>query len=68
LPKSRVREKKVNELNFKKMGIRVILVTILLSVAMNYLEVDPYVRTALSVFGIGSGVALLFMESINHFR
>lgn len=55
-------------MNFKKMGIRVILVTILLSVAMNYLAVDPYVRTALSVFGIGSGVALLFMESINHFR
>ncbi len=54
-------------MNFKKMGIKVILITILLLFLTNSMEVDRYIRTALGVFGVGSGVLLLIINKISDF-
>lgn len=54
-------------LNLKKMGIKVLLFTIVLIVITKNIQMDPYVRTALSVFGIGSGLMLMFLDSYRHY-
>ena len=54
-------------MNLKKMGIKVILITVLLLFLTNTLEVDRYVRTALGVFGIGSGILLLILNNFRDF-
>lgn len=54
-------------MNLKKMGIKVLLFTILLIVITKNVDMDPYLRTALSVFGIGSGLMLMFLDSYRHY-
>ena len=52
---------------FKKMGIKVLIVTIVLLFVTNGIQMDQYVRIALGVFGIGSGIMLMFLDSYRHF-
>lgn len=54
-------------MNLKKVGIRVIVITILLLFLSRSIAVDPYLRVALGVFGIGSGFILLFLDGYRHF-
>jgi len=53
-------------LNFRKTGIKVVVVTIILMFLSKNIAIDPYVRTALAVFGIGSGFLLFFLAGYNH--
>ncbi|MDH8677671.1 hypothetical protein QE109_05905 [Fusibacter bizertensis] len=54
-------------MNLKKMGIKVLIVTIVLLFVTNGIQMDQYVRIALGVFGIGSGIMLMFLDSYRHF-
>ena len=55
-------------LNFKKLGIKVILATVILMWITKGLSIDPYLRTALLVFGYGSGFILMLLDSYRHFH
>ena len=48
------------------MGIQVIVVSILFVILTNYIDIDSSIRIALSVFGIGSGVLLFFLDGYSH--
>lgn|GEM_PF-4310437 len=54
-------------MNFKKMGIKVLLVTILLLYVTNNMEMDRYLRLALGVFGIGSALLLIILNNFKGF-
>ena len=54
-------------MNLKKLGIKVILITVLLLFLTNTMDVDRYVRMALGVFGIGSGFLLLILSNFKDF-
>ena len=55
-------------MNFKKLGIKVILITVALMIISKGLSIDPYFRTALIVFGFGSGFILMLLDSYRHFH
>jgi len=54
-------------LNFKKLGIKVILVTVLFVIIAKYLPLDSYLRVALTVFGFGTGFILIFLDGYKYF-
>ena len=54
-------------MNLKKVGIRIIVITILLLFFSRSIAVDSYLRVALGVFGIGSGFILLLLDGYRHF-
>jgi hypothetical protein len=54
-------------LNLKKLGIKVILITVVLLFLTNTMEIDRYLRVALGVFGIGSGLLLLILNNFRDF-
>lgn len=54
-------------MNLKKLGIELIIVTILIEIFVNYLNWDGYLATALGVFGIGSGIVLIFLDGYRYF-
>ena len=54
-------------MNLKKVGIRIIIATICMEVAINYLNLNGYLSTALGVFGVGSGIVLIFLDGYRYF-
>lgn len=53
----------------RKFGIRLILFTIVFLLLSNYLiAIDSYVKIALGVFLIGSGVVLIILGGITHYK
>lgn len=54
-------------MNLKKLGIKVILITVVLLFLTNTMEIDRYLRVALGVFGIGSGLLLLILNNFRDF-
>ena len=54
-------------MNLKKMGIKVIIVTVVLLLVTKGVAIDHYLRIALGVFGVGSGVMLMFLDNYKHF-
>lgn len=49
------------------MGIKIVLITILIEFALYFISFDLYISIALGVFGIGSGVVLMFLDNYKHF-
>lgn len=54
-------------LNLKKMGIKVIIGTVLFIFVAKQLPMDSYLRVALTVFGFGTGVILIFLDGYRYF-
>ncbi len=53
----------------RKFGIKLILFTIVFLILSNYvIDIDPYVKIALGVFFIGSGVVLIILGGITHYK
>lgn len=53
----------------RKLGIKVILFTIAFLILSGYLlSIDPYIKTALGVFLIGSGVVLIVLDGVSHYK
>lgn len=53
----------------RKFGIKLILLTIAFLVLSGYIiDVNPYLKTALGVFLIGSGVVLILLGGIDHYK
>ena len=54
-------------MNFKKLGIRIVIITIGLEFLLYFLSFDVYISIALGVFGIGSGLVLMMLDSYRKF-
>lgn len=54
-------------MNLKKMGIKVIIGTVLFIFVAKQLPMDSYLRVALTVFGFGTGVILIFLDGYRYF-
>ncbi len=54
-------------MNLKKVGIKLIIATVLMEILVNYLNLDGYLATALGVFGVGSGIVLIFLDGYRYF-
>ena len=54
-------------MNFKKLGIKVIIGTVLFILIAKQLPMDSYLRVALTVFGFGTGVILIFLDGYRYF-
>lgn len=53
----------------RKFGIKLILFAIAFLILSGYLiAIDPYVKTALGVFLIGSGVVLIILGGVTHYK
>ncbi|MBE0449315.1 MAG: hypothetical protein IBX70_00585 [Clostridia bacterium] len=53
----------------RKFGIKLILITIAFLILSGYvMAMDSYVKTALGVFLIGSGVVLIILGGVTHFK
>jgi multisubunit Na+/H+ antiporter MnhC subunit len=53
----------------RKFGIKLILFTIAFLILSGYvMDMDSYVKTALGVFLIGSGVVLIILGGVTHFK
>lgn len=55
------------EMDLRKLGIKVLLISILGSVLLGQLNLEGNVITALTVFGIGSGIVLIFLGDFSKF-
>ncbi len=54
-------------MHYKKTGLKVIIITIVLWILSGYLPIETPLITALGVFGIGSGIFLIFFDQFSHF-
>lgn len=53
----------------RKFGIKLILFTIAFLVLSDYIvDIDSYLKISLGVFLIGSGVVLIMLGGIDHFK
>jgi len=53
----------------RKFGIKLILLTIAFLVLSGYvIDIDSYLKTALGVFLIGSGVVLIILGGIDYYK
>ncbi|MGB3366700.1 MAG: hypothetical protein WBA54_04355 [Acidaminobacteraceae bacterium] len=51
-------------MNFKKLGIKIFIITIATLVLLNKIGFDYYIRLAIGAFGIGTSILMVFFGGI----
>ncbi|BEP28476.1 hypothetical protein [Helicovermis profundi] len=49
--------------SLRKIGVYIFIFSVLLSIGLKYINMDQYIRIALSTFGIGTGVVFMMFGS-----
>ncbi|GAU78030.1 hypothetical protein [Fusibacter sp. 3D3] len=55
-------------MNFRKLGIKILWISILGAVLLGQLQIKGGLVMALTVFGIGSGLILIFLGDLSKFE
>ena len=55
-------------MDFRKLGIKILLISILGAVLLGQLHIKGNLVIALTVFGIGSGLVLIFLGDLSKFE
>ena len=55
-------------MDFRKLGIKILLISILGAILLGQLHIGGNLIMALTVFGIGSGVVLIFLGDFSKFE
>ena len=51
-------------MNFKKLGIKIFIITVAILFLLGKIEFDYYIRLAIGSFGIGTSILMIFFGGI----